>query len=220
MTPEDLAERHPRLFHLTGPEAVPGILRHGLLPTSDLLSLFEIAAEDRSRIECARRPASVQLTHPVHGRATITDNLPLSMTALSSCLDDQMSPVDWLRTLNRRVFFWADQAGLSRLLGARLNRGRERAVLVLDTLTLARRYAEHIELSPINSGATLRRAARRGRATFTPMPLHGYEAWRRLRGGRDRILEVTSVVGITDVADHLVDVRRVTGGSDLPGLKG
>ena len=216
MTPEELAERHPRLYHLTSPEAVRGILRHGLLPTSGLLSLFEIPAEERSRIECARRPASMQLTHPVHGRATITDNLPLSMTALSSCLDDRMSPVDWLRALNRRVFFWADQDGLSRLLGARLNRDRERVVLVLDTLSLAQRYAEHIELSPINSGATVRRAARRGITTFTPMRLHSYEAWRRLRGRRDRILEVTVVAGIADIAEHLVEILRVTGGSSPP----
>lgn len=214
MSPEELAERHPCLYHLTDPKAVPGILRHGLLPTSCLLSLYEVASEDRSRIECERRPTSVRLTHPVHGQATITDNLPLSMTALLSCLDDQMTPVDWLRTLNRRVFFWADQQGLSRLLGARLNRNRERAVLVLDTLSVARRFSEHVELSPINSGATLRRAARRGLSTFVPMGLHSYDNWRRLRGGRDRVLEVTIVQGIPDVAEHLLDVRRVAGGPD------
>ena len=211
MSPEDLAERHPRLYHLTDPDAVPGILRHGLLPTGSLLTLFEVTPGDRARIECERRPASVRLTHPVHGQATITDNLPLSMTALSSCLDDGLTPADWLRILNRRVFLWADQAGLSRLLGARLNRGRERAVLVLDTLSLTRRYLDHIELSPINSGATLRRAARRGSSTFVPMRLHSYQSWQRLRGRWDRILEVTVVRGVTDVADHLVDVRTVTG---------
>ena len=211
MSPEDLAERHPRLYHLTDPDAVPGILRHGLLPTSSLLSLFEVAAADRARIECERRPASVRLTHPVHGRATITDNLPLSMTALSSCLDDGLAPVDWLRILNSRVFFWADETGLSRLLGARLNRGRERAVLVLDTLGVARQYFEHVELSPINSGATLRRAARRGLSTFVPMRRHSYQSWRRLRGGRDSVLEVTVVRGVTAITDHLVEIRTVTG---------
>ena len=211
MYPEELAARHPRLYHLTDPLSVPGILRHGLLPTSCLLSLFEVPAQERPRIERQRRPAGVRLTHPVHGQATITDNLPLSMTALSSCLDDQLTAEGWLRILNRRVFLWADRDGLSRLLGARLNRDRERAVLVLDTLSLARRHAECIELSPINSGATMRRAARRGLSTFTPMLRHSYDEWRRLRGGRDRVLEVTVVGRITDVADHLLDVRHMTG---------
>ncbi len=214
MCPEELAARHPRLYHLTDPQAVPGILRHGLLPTSCLLSLFDVPAQDRSRIEGQRRPASVRLTHPVHGQATITDNLPLSMTALSSCLDDRLTPEDWLRILNRRVFLWADRGGLSRLLGARLNRNRERAVLVLDTLSVARRYSDCIELSPINSGATMRRAARRGLSTFTPMLRHSYDEWRRLRGGRDRVLEVTIVGRVTDVADHLLDMRHVTGRLD------
>ena len=214
MYPEELAARHPRLYHLTDPEALPGILRHGLLPTSCLLSLFEVSVQERSRIEGQRRPAGVRLTHPVHGQATITDNLPLSMTALSSCLDDRLTAEDWLHILNRRVFLWADQGGLSRLLGARLNRNRARAVLVLDTLSLARRYAACIELSPINSGATIRRPARRGLSTFTPMLRHSYDDWRRLRGGRDRVLEVTVVGRITDVADHLLDVRHVIGHLD------
>jgi hypothetical protein len=213
MSPEELAERHPHLYHVTDPEALPSIMRHGLLPASGLLSLFETAAGDRPRIECARRPVSVVLSHPIHGCATINDNLPLSVAALSACLDDKLTPRDWLRLLNRRVFFWADEEGLSRLLGARLNRDRERVVLVLDTLSVARQCFEHVELSPINSGATLRRPARRGLSTFAPMRLHSYEGWRRLRGRRDRVLEVTLLRGVTDVARHLVEVRHVTGGT-------
>lgn len=209
MTPEDLALRHPRLYHLTAPEAVDGILRHGLLPTSTLLTRFEIIGDARRALERARRPVGVTLTHPVHGRVTITDNLPLSEAALAGCLDDGLSPEQWLLLLNGRVFFWADEAGLARLLGARLNRGRDRAVLVLDTLGVVRQCAERVELSAINSGATIRRPARRGLSTFTPLGVHSFEAWRRLRGGRDTVREVTVVGGVPDVKSHLEKVRLV-----------
>ncbi len=209
LSPEDLAARHPRLYHLTEPGALPGIMRHGLLPTQRLLKLFEVPETDRRAIERQRRPASIALTHPVHGRARITDNLPLSMTALAACLDDGLAPEDWLRILNERVFFWADEKGLATLSGARLNRTREREVLVLDTLSVARRFRGRMELSAINSGATIRRAARRGLSTFVPLERHSYEMWRRLRGGRDRVREVTVVGGVLDVADHLIEHYRV-----------
>ncbi len=211
LSPEDLAAKHPRLYHVTDPDALPGILRHGLLPASDLLTLFEVPGADRRPIERRRRPASVSLTHPLHGNAVITDNLPLSEAALAACLDDGLTPGDWLAILNSRVFFWADEESLARLLGARLNRDRERSVLVLDTLGVAERHGRRMELSAINTGSTIRRPARRGLSTFTPLHRHDYETWRRLRGGLDRIREVTVVGGVDRVSDHLVGHYRVPG---------
>jgi hypothetical protein len=205
VSPEDLAALHPRLYHVADPVALPGILRHGLLPTSDLLSLFDVPATERRAIERRRRPAGVPLEHPVHGRAVITDNLPLSEAALAACLNDGLAPGDWLALLNSRVFFWPDRDSLARLLGARLNRGRDRLVLVLDTLGVARRHRRRMELAAINTGSTIRRPARRGLSTISPLELHDYGTWRRLRGGRDRIREVTVVGGVADVAEHLVE---------------
>lgn len=204
MSPEDLAARHPRLYHLTDPCALPGILRHGLLPTSSLLTLFEVPPAARASIERRRRPAGVPLSHPAHGAAVITDNLPLSEAALRSCLDDGLSPEDWLLLLNRRVFFWPDEENLAGHLGARFNRGRERLVLVLDTLGLVRRHYDRVELSAINTGSTIRKPARRGLSTFVPAHRHSYEAWRRLRGRVDRLREVTVVGGVADISNLLV----------------
>jgi len=209
VTPEDLANRHPRLFHVTRPDSVAGILARGLLPTSGLLDLFEVTGERRAAIERRRRPGSVVLHHPAQGSATVTDQLPMTEAALERCLDDGLAPSDWLVLLNARVFFWADEAGLARLLGARMNRGRALAVLVLDTLGLVSAHAERVELSPINSGATMRRPARRGLGTFTPLLALPYGEWSRRRGGRDRVLEVTVVGGVPDVSRHVLEVRRV-----------
>ncbi len=209
MTPADLAARHPRLYHVTRLRAVDSIRRHGILPTSDLLSLFEVPADRRRAIESERRASSVTLTHPVHGQATITDNAPLGTAALASCLDDGLLPEQWLRLLNARVFFWVDLASADRLLNARLSRPHDRAILVFDTLGIARAHADQLELSPINSGATLRRPARRGLSTFTPLARHSLREWRNLRGGRDTVREVTSHGAVDDAERHLVEVCQI-----------
>lgn len=207
MTPEQLAERHPRLYHVTSPGAWASISRLGLLPPSALLDLFEVDAARCRELTTARRPAEARIAHPAHGAAILNDNLPLSERALAGCLDDGLTPPDWLRLLNARVFFWADTDGLARLLGARTNRLRPREVLTFDTLGLARAHAERIEISPINSGSTIRRPARRGLATFTPLLAKGYADWQQQRGGRDRILEVVVRGGVPDIARYLVDRR-------------
>ncbi|MBX9700164.1 MAG: hypothetical protein K2X74_12060 [Acetobacteraceae bacterium] len=213
MTPEELAALHPRLFHLTTPGAWPTIAARGLLSTAALVALFELPTERRAALTGQRRPAEVPLRHPAHGLAVLNDNLPLSEAALAGCLDDGLTPADWLGMLNARVFFWADEAGLARLVGARMNRGRAREVLVFDTLPLARAHAERLELCPINSGATLRRPARRGLSTFTPLGAMSHAEWRRRRGmsAPDRILEVAVRDGVPDIARFLVERREVRG---------
>ena len=209
MSPEELAARHPRLYHVTSPEARPSIDRHGLLPASALVRLFGLDAARQAELTTCRRPAQVPLHHPLHGTAFLTDNLPLTERALAGCLDDSLTPASWLGMLNARVFFWPDRDGLSRLLGARTNRGRVRQVLVFETLGLVRAHAARVEISPINSGATIRRPARRGLATYTPLLSLGYRDWQRARGGRDIIREVTVHGGIPDSARYLIDTETV-----------
>lgn len=213
MTPEELAFRHPRLYHVTEPGAWVSIQQKGLLSTTRLLDLFEVEAVQRALIETKRRPSSIPIEHPQQGRVIINDNVPLSESALAKCLDDGLTPVDWLRILNSRVFFWASKEGLDRMLNARLNRNRLREILVIDTLSLAKAHADKMELCPINSGATIRKAARRGLNTFTPLTLHSFDDWRKLRGQRDQILEVTVRDHVRDIAQHTLDVLLVGEGA-------
>ncbi len=209
MTPEALAAIKPRLFHVTTPGAWDRIATQGLLSTFGLLGLHGVDAQRREALIAHRRPTEVALEHPVHGQAVLNDNLPLSEKALAGCLDDGLSPADWLRMLNQRVFFWVDENGLNRLLGAKMNRDRARDVLVFDTLSLARATVDRMELSPINSGATIRRPARRGLGTFTPLGAMDYAGWRRRRGGRDSIVEVVVRDAVPDIARHLIERREV-----------
>lgn len=219
MTPEELAIRHPHLYHVTEPGAWLNIKQHGLLSTSRLLDLFEIDKGSREEIEEKRRPSSMTLEHPSYGRAILNDNLPLSEKALIKCLDNDLTPTDWLRILNSRVFFWASKEGLSRFLNARHNCNRAREVLVIDTLSLARAHAECVELCPINSGSTIRKAARRGLNTFTPLLWHSFNEWRHLRGQCDKILEVVVKDHVVDIAQHTLEVFVVVGNQKTPFLE-
>jgi hypothetical protein len=209
MSPEDLAKRHPRLYHLTAPSALEGIKRHGLLSTNELLTLFEASEAKRYIIANKRRPKSETLDHPEYGRATISDNAPLSERKLAKCLDDNLTVSDWLNILNSRVFFWADKGRLNTHLNARLNRGHERLVLVFDTLRLAQRNGPRIELSPINTGATAYNPTRRGLSTFVPLARHSYAEWQKPRQYQrktpDKIVEVTITGAVVNVSCLLVD---------------
>lgn len=208
MKPSELAERHPRLYHLTEPGAWENIKKNGLLSTSYILDLFEIEGLDREKIEANRRPSAVQLDHFYYGHVVINDNIPLIEKALVNCLDDGLMPSDWFRILNARVFFWPSLEDLNRLLSARLNRTRQRDVIVVDTFSLAKAHAKRIELSPINSGATLRKAARRGLYTFTPLLKYSFSDWRKLRGRHDQIREVVVQNHVIDIANHTIEVLR------------
>lgn len=209
MRPEELAARHPRLYHVTTPGAWESIRQKGLLSTTQLLDLFEIETLHRRMLEEQCRPSEVLLEHPHHGCVLLNDQIPLSEQALARCLDDNLTPSAWLRLLNERVFFWASEEGLSRHLSARLNRQRQREVIVVDTLSLSKVHAEYIDLCPINSGATIRKAARRGLRTFTPMLEYSFADWSKLRGRRDEIREVTVRRNVVDIADHTVDILQI-----------
>jgi hypothetical protein len=213
MTPAELASRHPRLYHITHPGAWPSIQAHGLMPVSSLLTLFEVPAAARMAIERARRPERVLLAHPIHGEAEITDNRPLSESALASRLDDGLTTVDWLTMLNRRVFFWAGRASYEPLLNARANRGRSKLLLEFDTASLANAYHGHMELTAFNTGSTQRGGPRRGLATFTPLAALDYAQWRRLRGRLDRVREVTVLDVAVQVEPHLTNRTVVVGGA-------
>jgi hypothetical protein len=212
MTPEDLAVRHPSLFHLAEEAGLSTIQRYGLLPSQDLVALFEVEDRVAQRLLAARRPERVELRHPVHGTAVLNDNRPISDKMLVNCLDDDLRPSDWMRMLNARVFFWPTRNKLAGLANALLNQGRRKVVLEIDTLSLARAHADRIDLSPFNTGSATRKPARRGLSTYTPLGALGYADWQKKRGGRDTIAEVTVRGPIPDLATHLRSVTPVGGG--------
>ena len=209
MTPEELAALHPRLYHVSAPGAHRSIRRQGLLSARAILDRLGIEGAERTRLLERRRPSEVRLSRPGRGEFVVNDNLPLTERALERCLDDGLTPAEWLRMLNGQVYLWPSTGRLERLLGARTNRARPREVIVLDTLSLVGAHAARTRLSPINGGSTIRKPARRGLATYAPLLAHGYRDWQALRGGRDTIAEIGVGYAIPDLAEHLVEVRLV-----------
>ena len=165
---EELCAAYPNLYHMAHLDSWGGILKHGLLSTSALMTLFGIEGDDRKRIELRKREEGVEISHPDHGRAFIRDQKPIIESKLKDALED-CSIEDWYRLLNSLVFFWLNKDRLATLLSAKAYRDNPHLVLTLETLPLVRDYEHRIMLSPMNSGNTLPIAHKRGTKTFKSM---------------------------------------------------
>jgi hypothetical protein len=218
MSPADLARHHPRLYHVAAQGALSSIMKFGLLPTVELVKRCNLDATTSHRILKHRRPSSVSLVHTDFGKVEISDNSPLSEAVLTKCLDDGLLPSDWMMMLNSRVFLFPHEAAALSLTQARLNMSRIKTVIAVDTFSFASRYADQMEICPINSGSTIRKAARRGLNTFSPLQKYSYAEWRKLRGQSDTIKEVSLITPILDFSAYVVSAHHVRAGSKIEAL--
>jgi hypothetical protein len=158
----------------------------------------------RTELTTRRRPASVRIEHPVHGSATVRDQIPMFDHHLQSCLTDGLAPVDWHRRLNERVFFWLTEDRLQRLLCAGAYKRQEHLVLSVNSAALVRDHRDRIELAPINTGCTRPFATPRGPGTFQPISTYPYSEWRsRGRSRREAVVELTVIGGVRNIADYV-----------------
>ncbi len=214
VSPEELAERYPRIYHMAEAGTWESIRKHGLLSTSGLLDLFEVKGPERLRIESERRPESITISHHGYGTAIIRDQKPMREAALASCLTD-MTVRQWYENLNRRVFFWLTRERLIKLLSARAYRGKMHCVLTVDTEVLVNRHWEQITLSPINSGSTIYRPVRRGTDTFLPLSAYPFEARRKSKGLKNAAVELAVDYSVPDIAELVIRVDHMAGGRTI-----
>jgi hypothetical protein len=187
-------------------EAWPSVQRHGLLSTSALLDLFEKNGPERERLEAAHRPQSVYIQHPVHGRAVIRDQKPMSDNGLRRCLTGA-TPREWYLILNAKVFFWPHAQRLQTLLDAQAYRDHRQCVITVDTRRLVERHADRVLLSPMNSGATKPMPHPRSPQTFLSIRDYPFDDWRRKRGqALKTVAEVAVTYSVPDICDMTVDV--------------
>ena len=210
IAPERIIEYYPRLYHMAEAGTWDSIGTHGLLSTSALLDLFGIKGAKRRVIESEHRPESIEISHLRYGTAMVRDQKPMREGALLSCLDD-VSPQQWYKILNQRVFFWLTRERLLGLLSARAYRGRAHCVITVDTAGLLERYIDKVTLSPINSGSTLYRPQPRGRDTFLPIHRYSFEARRRKRGIKNAIAELAVDYAVPDITDFTIRVDEMIG---------
>lgn len=208
ISPSELASRFPLLYHMAEIGSWPSIARHGLLSTSALLDFYEVSGRRRTALESEHRRESVRVEHATHGRAIVRDQKPMSDSDLRKCLQDGLSPEDWYRILNDKVFFWLTENRLERLLSARAYRNTRHTVLIVDSASLLEKHAHRITLSPINSGATKPRPQPRGRDTFLPLTEYPFAEWDRKRRRRDPIVELAVAYSVPDVREFVVRVEH------------
>lgn len=209
---DELVERYPRLYHMAELGSWPSIREHGLLSTSALLDLYEVAGRLRSSIEDAHRPESIRITHDRMGIAVVRDQKPMSESKLAASLRGGLTPRDWYRLLNERVFFWLTEERLNTLLAARAYRDREHTVLTVDSASLLSRHAEQVFLAAMNTGNTQPFAHPRGRSTF--QPLATYPLASRLRRGLEPAVELAVMRGVPDIEAHTIQVRTIRAGRE------
>lgn len=213
ITKEEISRLFPRLYHMAQLGSWPSIQRHGLLSTRGLLDLFEVGGTERERIESRHRPDSIPIRHPIHGSAVVRDQKPMSDDGLRRALLDGLTPEQWYRDLNSRVFFWLTEDRLNTLLNAKAYRGKRHTVLTVDTMLVLGTHADRASLSPINSGCTKPFPHPRGSATFLRLPQYPFGQWRKKRPLNDSIVELAVDYGIPDLRDFVVDVKESGGGS-------
>lgn len=197
MEAAEFARRYPTVWHLTELGSAPSIREHGLLSTSALLDLHGVTGPDRIAADSTRRVRAVDLTSAA-GCAVLRDQLPMTDRTLAAVLVG-MTPTDWYRLLNGKVFFWVSRTRLDRHRAARTNRDRAHDVLTVDTRELLARHGDRVTLSPLNSGAAfpLSRLPR-GRDTFRPLTTFPWEQ-RRRTAPREPVVELTVEHAVPDV---------------------
>jgi hypothetical protein len=175
------------------------------------LDLFEVEGMRRVQLEEFRRPQSEEITHPTHGRAMLRDQQPLNEKKLATCLQDDLSPRDWYRLLNRKVFFWGPETRLKILQGARLYEAHRQTIVEVDTVRFLQRYADRITLCYINSGSTQPMAWARGKNTFLPLEQFPLAERRKKYGVKNAVAEVTVDYSVPDVGDLVVRAYEIGG---------
>ena len=196
----------------------PSIRQRGLLSTQAIVDLYEPDADVRERILSAVRRDKIKLTSAALGDMTIRDQRPARF--LKECMNDGVSPQDYLDALNRRVFFWLRRSRLAGLLNARLYRHSRHTVLHVDTARLIGAYPGLVQLAPYNTGSMhVPTAPRRGPQVFTDLADYPYERWLAKRGrSGEPVVELTLSYAIPDIARFVTRVETWTGGRPIAVL--
>jgi hypothetical protein len=196
----------PTLYHMAERGSWPSIKQRGLLSTSALLDLYQVDDVPRMQIEEVRRAESAILQNPSLPPAVVRDQFPMTDAGLVRCLPSHITPANWYKLLNQKVFFWLTKDRLIRLLNAGNYRNSAHDVLEIDTQSLLNHYFDRIWFCPINSGCTKPFPHPRGDDTFLRIPDYPYSHWRSKRKRGERVVEFVIDYGVPDIHRF---VRRV-----------
>lgn len=215
---DELLSDSPTLYHMAERGSWLSIREHGLLSTSALLDRYGLSGAERIPVEARRRPTSVTLTQVGLGSVVVRDQLPMDDKGLGRCLQDGLSPEEWYRLLNSKVFFWLTRDRLLRLLNAGTYRAEEHDVLQLDAKALMDAYADKIWLCPMNSGCTKPFPHPRGQTTFQRIATYPYADWKAKRKRGERVVELAVDYAVPNIARFVSRVSRMKGSEEFSVL--
>lgn len=218
VTIDELLRTYPRLYHMAAGGTWPAIQRHGLLPTTYIVTTSGLPADQQARLLSQRRSVSVTIAHPSLGTVTVRDQAPLREPFLSASMTD-MTIAQWLGLLNDRVFFWLHPDRLRGLLTAQRYRDRVQDVITIDTRSLVEAHRNEIRLCAFNSGSTLySNAPLRGSDSFQPIERYPFAERRRGHGISKAVAELTVIGGVPGLQNHVLEVNRCKGTETLERL--
>jgi len=198
--------RYPTLYHMAEQGTWPSIRERGLLSTSAALDHYEVTGDERATHEVLHRPEKVAIG-PDNNQIILRDQKPMEPTRLERALQG-VTPTQWYQFLNNKVFMWAQEHRLFGLLNARAYKGLEHDVLTINTAALMERHADRVWLCPMNSGNTF------------PMPhIRSLDTFQRIAdyptksngSPQKEVVEVVVDYSIPDIADFVMEVRRIQG---------
>ena len=209
---DKLIELHPRVYHMAERGAWDSIRMRGLMSATAVLDHLAIEGGDRARFESEHRnqKMDVRAGHP--SNIVLRDQKPMPEGRLIQALTDGTTPRQWYELINHKVFFWAEEQRLHRLLGARDYRRLEHDVLTLDSATFIPAYAETIWLCHMNSGNTWPMPHRRDTEIFRRIPDYPVR-----RSGKPikTVVELVVDYSVPNIAEYVVEVRRMRGSEVL-----
>jgi hypothetical protein len=190
MTPDQFLDRCKFVCHV-GPVGVwEQIAKHGFRTAEQLILGSDLSEEEQQELLSTPRRESIHLN--VDGdEVLLRDQGPLfARKDLASILGDGLAVSDWVRLLNRRVFFFTDQLSMQKLRDKYAELEGAQEVIWLSPLRVIRMEEVSLELTSQNSGAIARRSGTQKMAdTFVPFSSFPNR----------RPKELTMVDGLTDI---------------------
>jgi hypothetical protein len=208
----DLIARYPRLYHMAEKDTWPSVKANGLLSTTAVLDRFEVRGAERTALEEGHRTEKVFVGSAESG-IVLRDQKPMRPSRLEDALIDGTTPAQWYKFLNGRVFMWAEEERLFGLLGARDYRALEHDVLTIDSKPLLTKYQSAVWLCRMNSGNTWPVPHPRGMDDFKRIA--DYPTKARSGAPLKEVVEVVVDYSIPDIAQYVLEVRRMQGKSVL-----
>lgn len=212
MNLEKLIELYPRVYHMAERGTWGSIQQRGLMSTTAVLDHLEVADGDRARFESEHRSQKMDVRADHPSNIVLRDQKPMPEGRLLQALMNGTTPRQWYELINDKVFFWVEEERLHRLLGARDYRTLEHDVLTLNSAEFIPDYAEKIWLCHMNSGNTWPIPHRRDTQIF-----HRIADYPVKPSGKPvkNVVELVVDYSVPNIADYVVEVRRMRGGEVL-----